>query len=263
MRRLWRRVARRATDCSVELTRRGCLVLAPHPDDETLGCGGLVIHKRAAGQQVQVAVVTDGAATGAADMTREDIVTLRAREAVAACARLDVAEDHVQFLGFPDGALAAHATALEDRIAALVAELSPPEIYVCALGDGHRDHVALAQAVRNLHAQGRLGGAAVWEYPVWFWDFRSWRPEKASNKAGFIAGLRKAGQAARNLNTVAVDIKDLKQRKREALACHRSQIGGLEGAHGWNGLPPSFLDFFFHDRELFFKLDAQAARNPQ
>ncbi|WP_372675300.1 PIG-L deacetylase family protein [Aquicoccus sp.] len=258
MRRLWRTVARRAQDRTADLTRRDCLILAPHPDDETLGCGGLVLLKRKAGMPVHVAVVTDGAATGAADaargMSRDDIVSLRARETVAACSLLGVAWDHIRFLGFPDGALAAHGAALEAEIAALVDELSPSEIFVCASGDGHRDHVALARAVHGLHAEGRLGGATLWEYPVWFWDFGSWRPERSSNKAGFIAGLHKAGRAARRLKAVTVDIGGFEQRKREALDCHRSQIGALGTEPGWSGLPPSFLEHFFRDRELFFEI---------
>ena len=92
MRRLWRTVARRAQDRTAELTRRDCLILAPHPDDETLGCGGLVLLKRKAGMAVHVAVVTDGAATGAAGaargMSRDDIVSLRESETVAACTLL-------------------------------------------------------------------------------------------------------------------------------------------------------------------------------
>ena len=254
MRRLWRRMAGCAQDRTAELTRRDCLILAPHPDDETLGCGGLTMRKRQAGLPVHVAVATNGAATGAADTAHEDIVALRERETIAACAKLGVGRDHIRFLGFPDGRLDAHGAALEARIAALVEDLLPSEIFVCSLLDGHRDHVALARAVHNLHMTDRLGGAAVWEYPVWFWDFRSWRPRRASNKAGFVAGLRKSGQAARGLNTAALGIEGLQQRKRDALACHRSQLGTLEDQPGWTGLPASFLEFFFRDRELFFEV---------
>lgn len=265
MRGLWRYIACRAKDRSDDLIRRDCLILSPHPDDETLGCGGLIMRKREAGLPVHVATVTDGAATGAGNKasatSSTDIVELRERETIAACDRLGVAETHVRFLRFPDGALAAHGVELEARIAELVAELSPSEIFVCALGDGHRDHVALAKAVHDLHAQDRLGGAAVWEYPVWFWDFRSWRPEGASNKAGFIAGLRKAARAAWRLHAVAVSVDRHKQRKREALACHRSQIGTLEKELDWSGLPASFLAFFFRDKELFFEV-GKAPRGP-
>ena len=59
--RLWRReLQRRAVDETLGAAGRSCLVLAPHPDDETLGVGALIARKRAAGTRVRVLVVTDG-----------------------------------------------------------------------------------------------------------------------------------------------------------------------------------------------------------
>lgn len=255
MRRLWRRLARRAENRTQEMSHGDCLILAPHPDDETLGCGGLIMRKREAGQRVHVAVATDGGATGAVSgMLGDDMIKLREGETIAACALLGVSASHIRFLGFPDGALSAQSVGLEAQIVALVQELSPSEIFVCALHDGHRDHVELARVVRQLHTADRLGGATLWEYPVWFWDFRSWRPEGLSNKAGFVAGLRNSSRSARHLKAVALDLDGVVQRKRKALACHRSQTGALEGELGWSGLPASFLEFFFRDRELYFEI---------
>ena len=247
MRWLRRRVARVAEDRTIEMARRDCLIIVAHPDDEVLGCGGLMMRKRAAEVPVHVAVVTDGGMTSAADGTgarRGDILALRERETPVACSVLGITESAIRFLSVPGGALAAQDKALELRIAAFVQELSPSEIFVCALGDGPRDHVALARTVHDLGAAGRLRAAAVWEYPVWFWDFRSWCQAGASNKVGFVAWLRKIGRAAQHLNVVAVKLDGLGQRKREALACHRSQIGAFEEKPDWSGLSASFLEFF-------------------
>jgi len=263
MRRSWTRLTRRATDRTADLSRHDCLVLAPHPDDETLGCGGLVMRKRAAGQAVHVAVVTDGAATGAAEAdrgaARADMVARRAQETTEACERLGVDADHLRFFDFPDGALADHAEALRTRIAQAVAEITPSEIYVCALDDGHRDHVALARVVRALHAEGGLGAASLWEYPVWFWDFRSWRPDGATNKAGFVSGVQRLRLRLRALNAVTVDITGLEHRKRDALACHKSQVGALAD-RDWSGLPRNFLAFFLRDKEVFFEVRSATKR---
>lgn len=94
------------------------LVVAPHPDDETLAAGGLIRRLTARGLRVDVVFLTDGdgypeavglppGAHSAA--TAGDFRALGARrrgEALAATARLGVPPDHVHFLGFPDGGLA-------------------------------------------------------------------------------------------------------------------------------------------------------------
>ncbi|MEM8849008.1 MAG: PIG-L deacetylase family protein [Pseudomonadota bacterium] len=256
MRLVHRVLSRRSVDRTDALSVKNCLVLAPHPDDETLGCGGLIQRKRAAGASVHVTVVTDGAATHDGDeaqsLTRDALIDLRERETIEACAILGVEADAVSFLRLPDGDLAAHADGLRERLADIVARIAPEEVYVCALADGHRDHQALARAVRDLARTDRLGRADLLEYPVWFWDFRSWRPDGLSNKAGFVSGLRAALAHARRAPVQHVSIAGLVERKRAALACHRSQLGTYEGEPDWVGLPDAFLAHFNDDREFFF-----------
>jgi LmbE family N-acetylglucosaminyl deacetylase len=87
------------------------LVLAPHPDDETLGAAGLIQRVRQAGGAVRVVLMTSGdafaektprgsAAHEAADHRRGGVV--REKESVAALARLGVDRADVTMLGFPD-----------------------------------------------------------------------------------------------------------------------------------------------------------------
>src|SRR5829696_1206258 len=57
----WRWTTRiTARDETAAVAARGCLVIAPHPDDETLGCGATIARKRAAGTPVRVVIVADG-----------------------------------------------------------------------------------------------------------------------------------------------------------------------------------------------------------
>ncbi len=254
----WRGLALKSRDMTETLAGRSCLVLAPHPDDETLGCGGVVMHKLAAWSQVEVMIATDGAASHLDDPTRQTsrqaLIEMRERETVQACRTLGLEPGNVSFLRFPDGALAQHADTLRERLADEIASRRPDEIYVCALQDGHRDHVALAQAVRDLAGAGRLNGAIHWEYPVWSFDFRSWRPPGRTNKAGYVLGLAGMADTLRRAHVSSVSLRGLRDRKREALACHRSQLGLLEDEPDWPGLPERFLSFFFRDRELFFHI---------
>jgi LmbE family N-acetylglucosaminyl deacetylase len=88
------------------------LVVAPHPDDETLAAGGLIQRVRAAGGALRIVVMTSGdafeeslagrrsAQRDASDHRENGI--LRERESIAAMARLGVDRTHIRLLGFPD-----------------------------------------------------------------------------------------------------------------------------------------------------------------
>ena len=108
------------------------LVLAPHPDDEVIGCGGLVAQHLREGRSVRILVATDGAEAGNAARREEE-----SRRAVA---RLGDAT--IEFLRFPD-------RALDDRAAPLIrqhlADFRPDLILVPGPIEIHPDHLALAQ----------------------------------------------------------------------------------------------------------------------
>jgi LmbE family N-acetylglucosaminyl deacetylase len=118
------------------------LVLAPHPDDEVIGCGGLVALHLRESRKVHVVVATDGAQAGNA-ATRE-------AESRAALALLGDAT--IEFLGFPDRELS-NAHLLDDRIAAILREWKPDLIAVPSPLEIHPDHVALSRAFCDLIAR--------------------------------------------------------------------------------------------------------------
>jgi LmbE family N-acetylglucosaminyl deacetylase len=105
------------------------LVIAPHPDDESLGAAGLMLRVLAAGGHVRVVLMTSGDAfpEGVAAETHildprprdyRSYGTLREHETVAAMERIGVDRRHVTFLGFPDGGLcliASHYLAVSGR----------------------------------------------------------------------------------------------------------------------------------------------------
>src|SRR5436305_510937 len=66
-------------------------IVAPHPDDETIGCGGVAVLHRAAGDRVAALIVTDGGASRAGGQAGPMLVRRRAAEARAAAARLGLA----------------------------------------------------------------------------------------------------------------------------------------------------------------------------
>ena len=137
------------------------VVVAPHPDDETLAAGGLMFDLVRAGWQVSIVVITDGAAS------HPDIGALpgiRARECRRAAATLGVLAPPI-FLGFPDGQaceeVAAVATALT-RCASGFDVLVGPRT-----DDVHCDHVATALAIELAFS---TSATVQLHYAIWGWD---------------------------------------------------------------------------------------------
>lgn len=217
-----------------------CLVIAPHADDETLGCGGLIAAKVARGDSVDVAFITDssGSHPGHPTLTRQKLATRRRQEACAALAELGLAQQRTHFLEAPDGRLdrltQAEAGDLQGRLAALLASVRPTEVYLPFLGGGSSEHDA---AHRLCVAALRAGGfsALVCEYPVWAW----WNP------------LRLRHQLLRPAENFRHALGPLRARKRRALACHRSQ-GAAISPDSAPALPPVLARLCTGPREFFF-----------
>ncbi|MEV8214698.1 bifunctional PIG-L family deacetylase/class I SAM-dependent methyltransferase [Leifsonia sp. NPDC077715] len=138
------------------------VVFSAHPDDETLGAGGLIARAARSGSVVRVVVAT-------ADPPE------RVGELEAALDDLGVAAapDRVTVLGLPDGALKHHAPALRTLIADLLDRL-PTESHAERLllapwtGDRHGDHRTLG---REVAAAVRDRGESALLYPVWLWQW--------------------------------------------------------------------------------------------
>jgi LmbE family N-acetylglucosaminyl deacetylase len=145
----------------------GLVVVAPHPDDETLGLGATTAQLVASGVDVQVVSVSDGGAARPGDRTR--LETTRRHELRRATGVLGVPPP--VSLGLPDGQLADH----EDRLAELLVEIlegAAPGTWCAATwrGDGHPDHEAVGRAAVAACART---GVALLEYPVWMWHWAS------------------------------------------------------------------------------------------
>lgn len=144
---------------------RSVLVLAPHPDDEIIGCGGTLLSLVAAGARLTVLYVTDGAASaGLADQLENRKRTQRLEEArvVAAAAGFSQAlfwgEDNRDFRFTPE---------LATRLASLIAELGPELIFTPSVTDIHGDHATVGRILAKALAGSPASGAMVAQYEVW------------------------------------------------------------------------------------------------
>jgi LmbE family N-acetylglucosaminyl deacetylase len=206
------------------------LVVAAHPDDETLGAGGLIARAAATGCQVSIVIATDGEAShpDSPSHTPAQLAGIRRAEVHAAVRALH-ADARVRLLHLPDGAVADHRELLAD---ALADDLSRADLVVSPwCGDGHPDHQACAEVVtRLLAAHPQL---PHWQYPIWFWHWAD--PDAA---LPHLARL--------DLDQFALAAK------LRALNCHRSQHRPLSDAAGDEAiLPPQVVARFRRDFECF------------
>ena len=179
---------------ATDLTGKRVLALAPHPDDETIGCGGsLALHARA-GDPVRVVFLTNGArgdTTGR--MTKEAYVLLRQQEGAEACARLGIRD--VEFWPYEDRSLAGARGALR-RIMDLIDDFRPELVYAPSPLEFHPDHraacILLCDAI----------GACEGDFQVAFYE---------------------VGQPVRV--NVLVDITPVLGEKEEAVKAYKSQLG--------------------------------------
>ncbi|MGL5857978.1 MAG: PIG-L family deacetylase [Angustibacter sp.] len=257
--RAWDRWARfPALDPSAD-PPAGVLLVAAHPDDETLGAGGLLMVAADLGLPLTVVVATDGAASHPGSTTTPpEVLAERRRDEVTTAVRSLAPRADLRMLGLPDGDLASHTTVLgagldEVLQGADVAEGADateradvaegrPGWWVVApwRGDQHPDHQAAGQAAAEV--AGRYG-ALLLEYPVWAWHWA--RPEDG----------RLPWEAA-----VVVPLDPVHQdRKRAAVAAHRTQVHPLSPAREDRAvLPPWVLAHFDRPFEIYLRTPASA-----
>ena len=223
-----------ARDVTAATVGRPCLVVAAHPDDETLGCGATIARKASAGTAVHLYVASDGASWPPGRPADENVAT-RAAELRRAAAALGVADGAVVQGQFPETELSANIDALTDAVADVVRAVRPEEVFTTSAFDPHADHAALARATRRA-----VAGAAVrvLQYPVWQWH----RP------GSWLAMLRQSSRPE------AVRTAGFLGHKRRALAEYPSQVSLRRAGAAPHTIRPPLLRHFLSGSEVFFPL---------
>jgi len=130
-------------------TGRRVLVLAPHPDDETFGCGGTLVRHTAAGDPVRVVILTDGSRgnfSGRYQTT--DYIQLRQHEVLQATEILGISDLH--FWPFKDRQLATEMPKARAMLLELLKDYQPQRIYVPSVFEFHPDHRTAAHLLITL-----------------------------------------------------------------------------------------------------------------
>jgi N-acetylglucosamine malate deacetylase 1 len=136
------------------------IVVAAHPDDETIGCGGALRQHVLAGDRVSVIFLTSGEAGGHGI---DDPGGTREREGREAAAILGISE--IEFWGEPDGQLKATRATVE-RLSQAVEHSRASVVYAPHRNDDHPDHRCASRIVRRALA-GTSHRAQLLQYEIW------------------------------------------------------------------------------------------------
>jgi LmbE family N-acetylglucosaminyl deacetylase len=180
---------------------RRVLALAPHPDDECIGCGGLLARLVQAGVAVRVVLVTDGSGAGGLP---PGAGLVRQQEFQASLRHLGV--NSFAMLNFPDGGLAFDAPLCE-AIENEVRSFAPNWVLAPSAHDAHRDHRCVARAAQR----AALANTSV----ETLLEFETWGALPATH---------------------VVDITDTFAAKMAALAEHRTALAQMDYASATEGL---------------------------
>ena len=219
------------------LGHKPALILAPHPDDEILGCGGLMMQSLAAGLNSYVMIVTDGSAShpNSRKFPPSVMSELRAAEACEAAARIGLPPGHLHFLTCRDTA-APHDGPEFDLSVTKIAEVAVASGcgVICAPWrfDPHCDHLAVHKMAAET---ARCTGLRHLSYPVWGWT---------------LPGDQDLGPL--NISGSRLRIDHLLGQKRHALQAHATQLAGIvdDDPTGFQLTPP-MLDQILLPFEVF------------
>ncbi|WP_120338354.1 PIG-L family deacetylase [Cryobacterium soli] len=239
------------------LTLSGCdrlVVVAAHPDDESLGAGGLIVAAAAQGIPVTVIVASNGEASHphSPTTTPAALAVVRRAEVVAAVRALTPAA-RIRLLDLPDGSLAAHRTELADALVAEATADAPADaggVWLVApwRKDGHPDHTAAGEAAALVAA--RIG-ARLLEYPIWAWHWSTPADD-----------VWPAGDGAEVLYSIALGAAG-HARKSAAMAAHVSQVRPLSAYPGDEAIvQPGFAAHFERPWEMFLEARPSIVRAP-
>ena len=249
---------------SLSLPKRAVIV-APHPDDEVIGCGGLIQALVERGTPPHVIILTggEGSHRGCCDITSEELIAGRHNLTIKAAETMGLPLSHIHCLQYPDGGVALEHPETE-RFAALLQELKPEAIFVPHHGEGWSDHLKAAEIVKaligmfnenededskqeqrdltkhyTLNSKQKRSASLnskpeLYSYCVWMWYYNVW---DLRMKDAFL--LRLTGKQH--------------QLKQKAIGQYVTPLAPC--GKPWSGvLPKPFLKATKWDKELYFKV---------
>lgn len=225
---------------------RSVVVLAPHPDDETLGAGGLIARASDDGVPVHVLLLTRGERShpDSPTTTAPELAAVRDAEFTRALATLHAGATSSS-VGIPDGGTREHRDEVVDALQRALDDAERPTLVVAPWrGDGHRDHRIAGEVAEEVTAGAT--GVSLLTYPIWAWH---WDDPSASAQPWVRARVLRLPDAVR-------------AQKRAALDAYASQIRPLSSAAGDEAIVDDrHAAHHLRSTEWFFEPEPTASRS--
>lgn len=215
------------------------LIIAPHADDESLGCGGVISLLHKYGQTVYIMLLSDGTMShpNSKQYPAEKLRDLREQELIDACSVLDVPKENIIFCRYPDRNVPSIGDVRFENTVSSISKMlniiKPQSIFVPWRRDPHPDHKAAFQLVNS----AETANAKIYEYPIWLEELGT--PGDEPNQEESMP--------------FRLDISSVLSQKQKAISKHRSQITRMinDDPDGFI-LSPEMLSQFNMPYETFF-----------
>lgn len=238
------RLLARGRPLELDRTSGPVWVVAAHPDEEALSCGGLIARFAAEHVRVRIAFLTSGEWSHGRQLAAAEMGPQREVEAIAAAAALGVQPEDVHFIRSPDTAAAFDTPRAERLMRSLFGQARPGLLVLPDAADRHPDIAAAHRVARDAAAFVDAAPLVV-EYPYWAW--RVWPfvrvqapwpwqgREEARDRAGVIAAStrHRLGRGLVRRFPFVLEPGGPMVAKAAAVAAHRSQMEHRGGDAGW------------------------------
>ncbi len=209
------------------------MLIAPHPDDEVIGCSGLIQQCIREGKSVDVAILTGGGKShgGCCDLDENVLIENRRNLSRKAAGILGLPLTNLHFLDYADGSISFESPET-DKLKQLIDDLHPDSIFVPHKGEGWSDHLEAGNIVRQLIAE--KSDIQLYAYCVWFWYYNTWNIDWKN------ARMVRMNKEEHNMKLKAMD----------AYITPLAPCG-----KPWSGvLPKVFIEANQWNKELYFKV---------
>ena len=215
------------------------LIVAPHSDDESLGCGGAIALFGKYGADVSILVLSDGTLShpNSVKFPKEKLRVLREKEIAEAAKILGVASEKITFFRFSDRNVpdenAENFQQAVERVKSFLGTEKPETIFVPWRRDPHPDHRAAFQLI----SAAKTDFQQIIEYPIWLYELA--QSEDAPLE--------------REVSAFRLDISSVVEIKQKAIRSHASQVTDLidDDPNGFR-LSAEVLQYFAAPFEIYF-----------
>lgn len=232
VRRVRIRILRLRMQCVSDLPAQTgrVLIVAPHPDDEVLGCGGLIKRLCDKGNAPHVLILTrgEGSHRGCCDVSAEELAAARHGLTLKAAEVLGLPKENIHCLDYQDGGVPGQESG--GKLKKIIEMLEPEVVMVPHWGEGWPDHVNATKLVKTIVP----ADTQVYEYCVWMWYYNVWNLD-----------WRNACRLRMNKDEHSAKMCAADAYVRSAAPCGKP----------WSGvLPAPFLEAVTKNSELYFKV---------